>query len=366
MYDAHLQLLRRWGIAAVAELYRRISPADWDRDLKAIGPAATLVHGAAAAQALTLTDEYMALAAAVAGGDYVADWRRGRADSPKVLSTGQLFAQWMGYAPPGVQALIDQGATVAEALAVSQARTAQAVATAPAQRARTTTWNRFLVDALITREDVPPALLSPWTDEVEQYANLWDGRRRREYQGPFERWQRVPSPGACDFCLMLATRTDYTSADAAMYAGGGEGQTQMTQRGGNRVARMGLSGVQRRRTSKMMSGDRYHPSCRCTVRMSTSGSREAAISQEDYDRLSARGPDGQIGVIRFKNWSASTASSRIEWDTEAVGIPMPPRAPWADAWKNAPRWERPKRRGSAPRWGPDGPPGIPIPRIGST
>jgi hypothetical protein len=56
VYDEHLQLLRKWGIAAVAELYRRISPADWDRDLKAIGPAATLVHGAAAAQALTLTD----------------------------------------------------------------------------------------------------------------------------------------------------------------------------------------------------------------------------------------------------------------------------------------------------------------------
>jgi hypothetical protein len=82
--------------------------------------------------------------------------------------------------------------------------------------------------------------------------------------------------------------------------------------------------------------------------MSTSGSGEAAISQEDYDRLSARGPDGQIGVIRFKNWSAGTDSPRITWDTEAVGIPMPPRAPWADAWKQSARTRAYKPRTPRP------------------
>ena len=339
VYEAHLELLRRWGIAAVAALYRRISTDGWDADLKAAGPAAALVYGSAAAQALTVTDEYMALAAAAAGSEYVADWRLGRPDAPKVLPSGQLFAQWMSYAPAGVQHLIDEGAEVTEALATSQARTSQAVATVATGQARTTTWNRFVVDALITRDDVAPDRLAPWTDEVEQYANLWDGRRRREYQGPWSRWQRVPSPGACDFCLMLATRTNYTSADAAMYAGGGEGQVQRTQRGGGRVARMGLSGVQRRRSSKMQSGDRYHPNCRCTVRMTTVGG-QAAISQADYDRLSERGPDGQIGAIRVKNWGTTMTAGRYEWDTEAVGIPMPPRAPWADAWARAPRSRR--------------------------
>ena len=73
---------------------------------------------------------------------------------------------------------------------------------------------------------------------------------------------------------MLASRTNYTSADAAMYAGGSEGTERRNARGTR-------SGISRRRTSKMQSGERYHRSCRCTVRMVAKGD-PVAISAADF------------------------------------------------------------------------------------
>ena len=345
VFDAYLDRLRRWATLAALTLYGRVNPADPMPSLAAIGPPAAVVYAVAVSSALTATDEYMGLAAATVGAQYAADWRRGRPMAPLTLPSGQLFAQWMSYAPGGVQSLIDQGMDVRDAIDVSQARTVQALATAPSEQARTTTWQRFLADSVISHSDTDPAAMRPWTDEVEVYANLWDGKSRRDYRGPFQRWQRVPSPGACGFCLMLATRTDYTSAGAAMYAGGGEGQVRMIARGGGRVNRIGRAGVQRRRTSKMQAGDRYHKSCRCTVRMTVAGA-EAAISEEDYARLSTRDADGNLPPFGTKNWQITLDNPAFQWDSEAVGIPMPDRAPWADAWATAPRAAR--RRTPAP------------------
>jgi hypothetical protein len=206
------------------------------------------------------------------------------------------------------------------------------VAGGPIQQARATVFNRFVADALVAERDVPPAQLKPWTDEVEIYANLWDGRRRREYPGSWQRFQRVPSPGACSFCLMLATRSDYTSADAAMYAGGAEGrENAMSRRAGGGFRR---SGVSRRTGGVMESGERYHKSCRCTVRAVAKGA-PAAISPADLDVLMTPDADGNLPVL----WGSTTAAD-VRWDTEAVGIPMPERAPWARDWTSAPRFTR--------------------------
>lgn len=55
-------------------------------------------------------------------------------------------------------------------------------------------------------------------------------------------WRRVARPGACAFCLMLATRDDYSSQSAATAVGSG-------QRGRIRGTRT--------------QGSRYHDNCRC-------------------------------------------------------------------------------------------------------
>lgn len=327
----HLEQLRRWGILAVLAQYRTVNPDSLDDSLQRITGALTRIYGAAVINALDSTDEYMYLLALLHNEQYVADWRNGRPQAPTQLFGGTPFVQWMNYAAPGIKKLIAGGVPATEAIATSEARTAQQVASAPLQYARSTSWNRFVVDAAIGELDVAPSALQPWTDEVEQYANLWDGQRVREYPGTWERWQRVPSPGACSFCLMLATRTNYTSADAAMYAGGSEGTVRRQYRRGRDNM---LAGVSRRRTSGMESGERYHRSCRCTVRMVPMGA-PAAISQQDYDRLTTRDADGNLPTFGTGRYRYTV--DQFDFDPTAVGTPMPPTAPWKDAWKPPPR-----------------------------
>ena len=299
----YLETLRVWGIRAVLAAYRL--PADWsniDAAVAQVGPLVTQMYAAASSAALTSTDAYLGLEAAGRGADYVADWRKGRPEWPTQLPGGTPVADWMAYSGAGIKRLIGDGMELDAAVEVSQARAAQALASGPLQQARSTTWNRMITDSLIAQRDVPPEQLRPWTDEVEQYANLWDGTSRRAYPGTWERWQRVPSPGACSFCLMLASRTNYTSADAAMYAGGSEGTERRNARGTR-------SGISRRRTSKMQSGERYHRSCRCTVRMVAKGD-PVAISAADFDRLTPH------------------VQTAYTLDVGATGVPMPPTAPW--------------------------------------
>lgn len=328
VYRDHLEYIRRWGLLGVLAAYRRVDPDDIAGSFPPVARLAAAVYGVAVIEALTTTDEYMALTAAANGRGYVADWRKGRPEAPRTINYGRLFAQWMTGAVPGMLSLIARGMDAGEAIAVSQARTGQVVASQPLQYARSTTWNRFIVDSLIARSDADPRALRPWTDEVEQYANLWDGQRVRDYPGTFERWQRVPSPGACDFCLTLATRTNYTSADAAMYAGGSEGTVRYTTKRNRDAA---LSGVFRRRTSSMESGERYHRSCRCTVRMVASGSR-AAINRADFERLSRRDPNtGELPT--FGIGGARYTVESFDFDIVDAGVAMPRTAPWQQAWR---------------------------------
>lgn len=326
----HLEGLRRWAIQATLAAYRDVDVNDLDGSFQEVTARMQGVYGAATVNALDSTDEYMSLAALLADAEYTANWRRGRPDAALTLPGGTAFIDWMRYAPAAVKRLIGEGMRPDEAVDVSLARSAQQAGSGPLQKARSTTWNRFVADSLIGERNVDPALLRPWTDEVEQYANLWDGQRVREYPGTWERWQRVPSPGACGFCLMLATRTDYTSADAAMYAGGAEGTVRRQFRRGRDNM---LAGVSRRGTSAMESGDRYHRSCRCTVRMVSKGA-PAAISREDYERLTTRDADGNLPTFGSGRYRYTVEDFDFEI---AAGVPMPPAAPWKDAWKAPPR-----------------------------
>lgn len=348
IYRAYLEYVRRWGIQAALAAYAYADVRRLDDTMPTVAGVFQIAYGQAVIAALDATDEYMGLAAAWNGADYRANWYLGRPDVMTTLPSGQPVAEWMAYAAAGIKALIGQGMDPAEALAVSQARAVEVAASAPLQKARSTTWNRFLADALVSQRDVHPRRLSPWTDEVEVYANLWDGRTRREYPGTWQRWQRVPSPGACGFCLMLATRSNYTSADAAMYAGGAEGrENAMSHRRDGKFRR---SGVSRRLGGSMESGERYHRHCRCTVRQVAVGT-PAAIAPEDLERLMTPDADGNLPVMwrgrpRRDGTRQEFRADQFEWDTEAVGIPMPQRAPWARDFASAPRSVRPRRPSS--------------------
>ena len=257
----HLESLRRWGIRATLNAYRQVDPADLDRSFQMVAVRMQRVYGSAVVNALNTTDEYMWLLALLHDLDYRPDWRRETPEAPLRLFGGTPFARWMALAPAGVKRLIGEGMTPAQAVDVSRARAAQQVASGPLQRSRSTTWNRFVADA-------------------------------RQQGGVFDRYQRVPSPGACDFCLMLATRTDYRSTDSALFTA---------------------------------AGDRYHLSCRCTVRMVAKGS-PAAISRADYIRLTTRNADGDLPAFGMGRYRHTAADFRFD----VVDAP-PPVAAWRRA-----------------------------------
>lgn len=308
VFAEHLERLRRWGILATLSAYRGVDVDDLDASLALVGQQMAAIYGAAVINALDSTDEYMNIAAAIAGLPYGANWRNGRPEAPLQLFGGTPFGQWMANASPAIKRLIALGMDPAQAVEISQARAAQQVASSPLQLARSTTWKRFLVDATLSELGIAPQSLTDWVDEVEVYANLSNEASVRDYQGTWQRWQRVPSPGACGFCLMLATRTNYTSADAAMYAGGSSA---------------------RRRTSSMESGERYHRSCRCTVRAVAQGG-PAAISSQDYQRLTTRDANGNLPAF-FESGRYRYTAAMFTFDPVAIGVPMPPIAAWQNA-----------------------------------
>lgn len=328
---AYQDSLRTWGILATQRAWARM---DLDRiaaTFPAVARQSEAVYAVATAEALTAADEYMTVKAAASGLDYVGSWTLAdRKTAPLELQSGSPYRRWIASAQWRMLSDISAGMAAEEASALSLARTINEVSTTVYQRPRETTWNRFLVDSLEAAGDVIPPDLQTFYDEVETYANSWDGVTRREYAGTFERWRRVPSPGACAFCLMLASRSDYTSREAAIYAGGGEGQVRRTTRR-NKTDR--LAGVQRRRSSKQESGERYHRSCRCTVAMATANDngQSIALPPEEIARLTTR--DAKGNLPQFKGYTIED----FDVIKATRGIRMPERARWADAWKAAPR-----------------------------
>lgn len=332
---AYQAYLRAWGLAQAARAWRGIDPDDIRGTFPAVAKLVEQIYAVASAETLTATDEYMHLVAARSGRTYTGSWAQGRPDAPLELQSGASFRAWTSGAQWRILGDIGDGMAPEQAAAKSFLRTAQEIGTAVYQRPRETTFNRFLVDATLgAGREVPPDL-QQYAREVREYEGLWDGRSSRGYRPTWQRWRRVPQPGACDFCLMLATRSDYTSAEAAIYAGGGEGQVRMTTKDTGVKGALHGAGVQRRRSSKMESGSRFHKSCRCTVAMASQSENGDAIvlPDEEIQRLTTRGPDGKLP--EFSGYTLA------EFDVIRAGdlpaFTLPERAPWADAFRSAPR-----------------------------
>ena len=120
----------------------------------------------------------------------------------------------------------------------------------------------------------------------------------------------------------------------------------------------------------MESGERFHKSCRCTVSMASQSEngRTIQLPAEEYERLATRGPDGKLPD--FNGYEVA----EFDWIDDSPGMRMPDRAPWADSFRSAPRKrevtdaeydEYRATAGDAARWGAKGPPGVPIPRVGT-
>lgn len=329
---AYQSYLRSWGLAQTAAAWRNLNLDDIRATFPQVATQVGNVYAVATAGTLTATDEYMWLKSKSSGLEYTGSWSKGRPNAPLELPSGASFRSWMSGAQWRILSDIGQGMTPDQAAAKSFVRAANEVGTSVYQRPRETTFNRFLVDSLLGGGDPVPKELQPYAREVQQYEGLWDGRSSREYRSTWDRWRRVPSVGACDFCLMLATRSDYTSAEAAIYAGGGEGQVRKTTKDSGVKDVLHGAGVQRRRSTRMESGERFHRACRCTVAMtSAQDTLRVQLPAEEYERLSTRDENGNLP--EFNGYTIEG----IDWIDDSPGMVMPERAPWADAFRSAPR-----------------------------
>lgn len=263
--DAALALyadeLRAFGLLALAALYAQVSVDDIDGTLGPASVAAAALYEAMAAAALSACDEYMALKGAVAGVDLVFDWRRGDPTAPSQLPSGMDVRYFMSRAPAGVKALVAKGMPAADAVATSEGRAARAVGSVAHQEVRDTLARRA---SGIDGAAMPQDAVDRFVREAERYANesyaAGAGERRTRV-----RYRRVPSPGACSFCLTLASRG-------------------------------GVYWSKRSATSRR-DGQLYHYMCRCRAVLDVEGMPDIVLSREDFRRLTTRDADGNLPVF---------------------------------------------------------------------
>ena len=307
---------RGWGLARAVALYEMVDVEDIDRSMARIWPLLVWTYWIMRARTLTVLDDYWRLKLLLSGANLVFDWRASRSATVGLLPSGMSFAEYQRRAPYGVKALIGSGVAPEAAVRTSLGRTSAVIGTATHRDIRETTVRRAA--AIETAKQSPAAALDspalrPWLEEIatpvrpveappaakpapvlrRQYpspirprspqfdytptpldfadaeavldegdptpelsddpypARTWEPDWRRL---PSIRYRRVPSPGACAFCLTLASRgAVYESARVALYRDGGS--------------------------------IRYHQNCRCYAVASGTVRDGMAISRADYDRL---------------------------------------------------------------------------------
>ena len=228
----NLHGLTNWSLREVSRLYRLVDVADLDSSFALIAPFLTDVTVAGKRQAAIASWSYLSGVAASQGvfvglpSQAARSVGRAAAENPGFdvtpwLSgadrgyTGKPIAELNGRAVLGVKSLIARGFTPQEAVELSLRRAMQV-----------------------------PATEIPFTFRDVAANAVADG-------GTFARYRRVAAPGACDFCLMLASRgAVYRTASTA---------------------------------SRDSSGERFHENCRCAVAVEVDPARVSEIAIDPGD-----------------------------------------------------------------------------------
>lgn len=283
---------RAWGLYQLNLLYARIDERNIDRSFALILPLLLGLYGAMVIRTLDTVDEYWHLKARLGGYYLQFDWRNSRLRLARQLPSGLPLDAYMRKAPSGIKRLIADGMDAQDAIEVSKGRAAQVYRTITHKLIRDT--NGYRSDLLnftniaVNKPNLPPLTLNtvtplipqefaPWLQELENLANerlapdavpdRFVDTVRQYKETPKSRWRRVPSAGACGYCLTLASR------GSVYYS---------------------------KRTARAAD----HANCRCDVIVNMSLPR-LLISEADYRRLTERNPDGSL-----KSWRISTVPGR--------------------------------------------------------
>ena len=268
LFWVYLEELHAWSMRVFAELWDRMDPDDFDGSYRRIYKQVVVVHERAVAAALFSSDDYVSLKAA-AGRWWVApDWREAKSwwKRPTELRGGVPAADVLARVPWSMKAVVGAGEGPSKAMDLGRARVARVLGTDPSAVARNYLREFVAVEGgpevrdlsrtekLVRGERiVPPGEPIPSSLELPSVGGTGGDQ-------VFKFWRRVPRPGACDFCLMLATRgAVYSSRRAAMFS---------------------------------TDGRRYHDFCRCRAQLVVrarsgykTGELEGVVDPVDANRL---------------------------------------------------------------------------------
>jgi hypothetical protein len=256
-YYAYLEELHQWAMGQYVRFWKFFDP-ERIGSLQRVAPALLLIHETAVRAALYASDDYATLKAAESGTLITPpDWQKNPnwKDRPSRVASGATMEDVLNSVRSGFLWQMKQGDGVEHAAQLAQGRSVRPIGSEPAQVMRNYTWDLVLD---------PQAM---------------------EDDGVFRQWRRVPRPGACDFCLMLATRgAAYRTRESALFT---------------------------------EDGRRYHDFCRCTAQLVTSAYNRAdvAIASQDAKR-----------TITYRNSSGVTYTYNV-----ADYLPPPPLPVWQQA-----------------------------------
>jgi hypothetical protein len=296
---------RAYGLRRAKALHDRIDPDNIDQSFAAIAPALTYLYAQLGVWALSTVDEYWRIKMALNGYRADFDWRESRFREPIELPSGQLARPFFDRAPRVAKARIREGVKPKQALRSSYVRSARVVGTVTHLRVRESIMGRsYAIDmgkrlssplpaaSLPARQPITlpsvgipanmPTPLVPFAREVVTLEPLESAKapavpsraavsaaRSDDIepvdteplvqtagpswaQGPRVVYRRVPSVGACAFCLTLASRGAVYTQDTVLRRADGGG---------------------------------YHENCRCTAAAEIRGVSGFVLSRPDYERL---------------------------------------------------------------------------------
>lgn len=284
---------RAWSLYHLNRLYGRLDERNLDASYAIILPFLIGLHIASVTRTLDTLDEYWHLKARLGGYYLQFDWRNSRLPLTIQLPSGLPLLSYMRIAPQGMKRLIAGGMDVGDAIDVSKGRAAQVYRSITHKLVRDTngyrsdllTLSKMAADEAAaslpldtaTMKTLIPPQFAPWLDELENLANerlapeavpdRFIDELRDYRETPRARWRRVPSAGACGYCLALASRGSVYYSE--------------------RTAR---------------SAD--HANCRCDVIVNM-GLPALLISEADYRRLTERDANGKL-----KSWRISTVPGK--------------------------------------------------------
>ena len=326
-FAAYLDELRAWALGAVVAAYATADPAYVSTSFASIVPIVTGIYETTTIFAQDATDEYLTLKAALDALPIRWDWSLGRPDAPRLLPSGADAPVHFARAPWGVQSLIGQGMDPQEAIDASRARAIRAIGSQPHYVARQVTADRtFAVNAAgglrLTDSGVttPRDVSSSWLDELERFANagpaprlVLDASSRISGVLASMRWRRVPSPGACSFCLTLASRgAVYITAESAVTVGSPHSKRRRS-----------------RRLTPMVDGGPFHDNCRCRAVADYVGLPPMLVPSEDFRRLTERDADGNLPQFGIGRTRYTLSSFDFGVYDGPVDLFHPPKPSWA-------------------------------------